>query len=127
METSQILLNHGLTFLVVATGIIVLLVGGFLVKLIFDISKLTKTVDSTASIVKTELEPTLKEFNTTLQNLNSIAQKADKQVNSLDKAIENMFGAGAVAFARVKNLSGGLTKGLVKGFCTAMKAVKKRH
>jgi uncharacterized protein YoxC len=127
METSQILLNHGLTFLAIVTGIIVLLVGGFLVKLIFDISKLTKTVDGTANIVKSEIEPTLKELNTTLQNLNSIAKKADSKVSSLDKAIENMFGAGAVALGRMRTLSGGLVKGLVKGFVTAMKAVRARR
>ena len=126
METSQIVLNHGLTFLACATGFIVLVVGGFLVKLILDISKLTKTVDDTANIVKSEIEPTLKELNTTLQNINSIAKKADKQVNSLDKAIESMFGAGAVALGKAKDLSGGLVKGVVKGFITAMKAFTKR-
>src|SRR5574344_156614 len=124
METSQILLNHGLTFLVCATRFIILVVGGFFFFFIYDLSKLTKTVDDTASIVITEIESTLKELNTTLQNLNSIAKKADKQVNSLDNAVEKMFGAGAVALSKAKTLSGGLAKGIVKGFVMAMKAVR---
>lgn len=34
--TSQIALNQGLTFLAWATGIVIIIVGAFLVKLIYD-------------------------------------------------------------------------------------------
>ena len=52
MDNTQ--LYHGLTFLSYATGVIVILVGVMLVKLLFDLSKLTKNIDETTTIVKTE-------------------------------------------------------------------------
>lgn len=126
METSQIVLNHGLTFLAVATGIIIVVVSGFLIKLLIDLSKLTKNVDETTTIVKTEIEPTLRELNNALKSINSIAQNADKQVDSLGKFLETAIGAGAIAFTRAKKLSGGLLKGLVQGLATVIKLFLKK-
>lgn len=126
METSQIVLNQGLTFLAYATGVIFVVVGGFLVKLLFDLSKLTRNVDETTSIVKAELEPTLKELNNALQSINSIAQNADKQVDTLAKTFETMLGAGSLAFTRARTFSGGLVKGLVKGLVTVTKMFLKK-
>lgn len=126
METSQIVLNHGLTFLAVATGVILLIVGGFLVKLLVDLSKLTKNIDDTTTIVKSEIEPTLKEFNNALKSINSIAQNADKQVDSLSKLFENVLGASSIAFTKAKQLSGGLIKGLVQGIVSVIKMFLKK-
>ena len=42
MEFSQIALNQGLTFLAWVTGIVILAVGGFLIKLLIDLSALSK-------------------------------------------------------------------------------------
>ena len=58
MATTE--LYQGLTFLSYSTGVIVILVGVMLVKVLFDVSKLTRNIDETTTIVKTELEPTLK-------------------------------------------------------------------
>jgi len=121
METSQIVLNHGLTFLAIATGIILIVVGGFLIKLLVDLSKLTKNIDETTSIVKSEIEPTLQELNNALKSVNSIAQNADKQVGSLGKLIESTMGIGALAFTRARKLSGGLVKGFTQGLVSIIK------
>ena len=126
METSQIILNHGLTFLAVSTGFIVLLVGGFLIKFLVDLSKLTKNMDETASIVKSEIEPTLSELNNTLKSINSIAKNADKQVDSISKLFENVFGLSSTVFLKAKNLSGGLIKGFVKGFVSLARICLKK-
>lgn len=126
METSQIALNHGITFLVISTGIILIVVGGFLIKLLIDLSKLTKNVDETTSIVKSEIEPTLKELNNTLKSINSITQNADKQVDSLAKLFENLLGTGVLAFNKAKELSGGLFKNIAKGLVTLIKLFIKR-
>ena len=40
IELSQVILNHGLTFLAVATGIVVIVVAYFLVKLIMDLTNI---------------------------------------------------------------------------------------
>lgn len=126
METSQIILNHGITFLVIATGLMLIAIGGFLIKLLVDLSKLTKNLDETTTIVKSEIEPTLQEFNKALKSINSIAQNADKQVDSLSKLFENILGASALAFTRAKKLSGGLIKGLVQGLVTVIKMFIKK-
>lgn len=126
MEASQIVLNHGITFLAVATGIILIVVGGFLIKLLFDLSKLTKNLDETTSIVKTEIKPTLDEFNKALKSINSIAQNADKQVDSFAKFFDNFMGASALALVRAKKLSGSLIKNLAKGIVTVVKLFIKK-
>ena len=126
METSQIVLNHGLTFLAIATGIIFVLIGGFLIKLLVDLSKLTKNIDETTTIIKAEVEPTLKELSKALQSINSIAESADKQVDSLGKIIESIMGAGTLAFTRAKTLSGGIVKSFTKGLVTVIKLFIKK-
>ena len=54
VEVSQVILNHGLTFLAVATGIVVVVVAGFLVKLLVDLSTLAKNI-KTADDFKTTI------------------------------------------------------------------------
>lgn len=126
METSQIVLNQGLTFLAIATGIILIIVGGFLIKLLIDLSKLTKNLDETTSMVKSEIEPTLHELNDALKSINSIAQNANKQVGSLGKLLESAVGAGALVFTKAKNLSGGIVKTITKGLVTLIKLFIKK-
>ena len=66
IELSQIVLNNGLTFLAIVTALVIGVVGYFLVKLIKDLSVLTKNVNETSLILNTELKPTLKELNDTM-------------------------------------------------------------
>lgn len=126
METSQTILYQGLTFLAVATGMIIVVVGIFLAILIKNLTKLTKNIDETTSIVNSELKPTLDEFKDALKSINSIAQTADKQVDSLAKIMENIIGVSTLAYTRAKKLSGGLVKGLVQGLVTVIKMFVKR-
>ena len=53
METAH--LYQSLTFLAYATGAIVILVGGMLFKVLFDLSKLTQNINETTEIVKDEI------------------------------------------------------------------------
>lgn len=126
METSHTLLYQGLTFLAYATGLMLVIVGGFLIKLIINLTQLTKNVDETTTIVKAEIEPTLQELNKALKSINTIAQNADKQVDSLAKTFENVLGVGFSAFSKAKDLSGGLVKGFVKGLVTVIKLFLKK-
>ena len=126
METSQIVLNQGLTFLAIATGTMLIIVSGFLIKLLIDLSSLTKNVDETTVIVKSEIGPSLQELNKALQSINSIAQNADKQVNSLAKMLESVLGASTLAFYKAKTLSGGFVKGLTKGVVSIIKMFLKK-
>ena len=63
MDFSQIALNQGLTFLAWVTGIIVIVVAVFLVKLLIDLSALAKNLNQTSILLNTELKPTLGELN----------------------------------------------------------------
>ena len=118
MELSQIALNHGLTFLAWATGVIVIVVGGFLVKLLIDLSRLAKNLNETSIIVNTELKPTLQGVNETLATINEIVKNTDKGVGDFKSAIGKIVD-------KTKFVSGSIIGGLINGFATAYKLFKK--
>ena len=79
METVQ--LQQGLTFLIYSAGVMFIIIGIMLVKLLFDLSVLAKNVNETTTIIKTELEPTLKNINKSVEIVSGIIIKADESVN----------------------------------------------
>ena len=118
MELSQIALNHGLTFLAWATGVIILVVGGFLVKLLIDLSALAKNLKETSDIVNTELKPTLENVNQTLNSINEIITNTNNGVGDVKSAIGKIVD-------KTKMLSGSLIGGILNGFATVYKLFKK--
>lgn len=118
MEMSQIALNQGLTFLVWATGVVLIVVAGFLVKLLIDLSALAKNLNQTSIIVNEELKPTLNELNQTLSSINEIVKNTDKGVGDFKSAISGFVD-------KTKLVSGTLLGGLFKGFSTAYNMFKK--
>ena len=118
MEISQIALNNGLTFLVYATGIIILVVGGFLIKLLIDLSKLARSLNETSMIVNTELKPTLNSINSALSSINEIVKNTDKGVGDFKSAISKVID-------KTKMVSGSLFGGLLSGFISVYKIFKK--
>jgi predicted PurR-regulated permease PerM len=118
MEMSQIALNQGITFLCWATGVTVVVIGGFLIKLILDVSKLTKNLNETSILINTELKPTLKQINETLTSVNSIIKSTDKGVDSFKLAVEQVFG-------KTKLVTETIFGGIIKGFVTAFKVFSK--
>ena len=121
MATTE--LYQGLTFLSYATGVIVILVGIMLVKVLFDISKLTRNIDETTTIVKKELEPTLKNINKSVEIVSGIIIKTDEGVhkvkNFLSKTPLKLIG-------QVSKLSGKAAKGFFGGLCSAFKMFAKK-
>lgn len=113
MDFSQIALNHGLTFLAWVTGIVILVISGFLIKLILDATTLTKNLNSTTVLLNTELRPTLKELNETLHSINSVVKSTDKNVDTFKNAVEKTFG-------KTKVISESIVGGIVKGFVTVL-------
>ena len=118
MELSQIALNHGLTFLAWATGVIIIVVGGFLVKLLIDLSTLAKNLNETSIIVNTELKPTLEGVNETLASINEIIKNTDKGVGDFKSAVGKIVD-------KTKLVSSSLFGGLIKGFATAYQLFRK--
>lgn len=121
METAQ--LYQGLTFLSYSTGVVVILVGIMLVKVLFDISKLANNLNETTTIVKTELEPTLKNINQSVEIVSGIIIKADEGV----KKVREFISKTPLKFlGQISSLTGKATKGFFGGLCSAFKMFSKR-
>lgn len=118
MELSQIALNQGLTFLAWATGIVVIVVAGFLIKLLIDLSKLAKNLNETSTIINTELKPTLENVNETLNSINDIIKSTDKGVGDFKSAVGKIVD-------KTKEVSGSIFGGLLSGFATVYRIFKK--
>ena len=121
METTH--LYQSLTFLAYSTGVIVILVGIMLFKVLFDLSKLTKNLDETATIVKTEITPTLKNINKSVEIVSGIIIKADEGVNRVREMIKN---SPLRILSKLTSVTGTLTKGFFGGLCTAFKMFAKK-
>jgi len=118
-------LNNSLIFLIYTTSIVLILVSVFLIKLLIDLSRFTKNMNTTLDVVKNELEPTLMELKASLKSINSFVKSADEKVDTFKKAITDSFGLGIAAVTKLINVSGTIITGAVKGFLTAYKLFSK--
>jgi predicted PurR-regulated permease PerM len=109
MDMSQISLNNALTFLVYASGIFVVVIGAFLVKLLIDLSTLVKNANTTTEILNVELKPTLQELNETLAAVNAIVKTTDRGVDNVKALMEKTFG-------KTKTLVSGVVQGFKSVF-----------
>lgn len=121
MEMMQ--LNQGLTFLVYSTGVIVLLVGGMLAKVLYDLSKLTRNINDTTTIIKTELEPTLKNVNKSVEIVSGIIIKTDENVKKIKEFVSK---TPLKLLGSITKLVGNANKGFWSGVCSAFKMFSKR-
>ena len=83
-------LTHGLVFLTWTSAIMIILVGLFVIKVLFDLSRLTKTMNSTAEIVKQELEPTLKNVSETVEIVSSRVKEANEAVAKVETKVKEV-------------------------------------
>ncbi|MBD5402108.1 DUF948 domain-containing protein [bacterium] len=111
IEISEIILNHGLTFLAVTAGIALIIITVYLVKLLKNLDILSKNLNETSVLINTELKPTLKELNETMRSINSLVQSTDEGVGNVKLSLEN-------ALSKTKTFSESLFGGFFKGFMT---------
>jgi len=116
-------LNQGLTFLAYATGIMVILVGIMLFKLLFDLSKLTKNINETTEIVKEELVPTLKNVNKSVEIVSGIIIKTDEGVNKVKEFIAN---SPLKILSKLSTVGGTVAKGFFGGLFAGLKTFAKK-
>ena len=121
METAQ--LYNGLTFLAYSTGAIVLLVGVMLVKVLYDVSHLTRNIDETTTIVKTELEPTLKNINKSVEIVSGIIIKTDEGFKKVKDFVSK---TPLKLVGQLSKLTGKATRGFFGGLCSAFKMFSKK-
>ena len=121
METAQ--LYQSLTFLSYATGVIIILVGVMLVKVLFDLSKLTRNLNETTDIVKEELVPTLQNVNKSVEILSGIIIKADEGIGKVrDFIAKSPFSI----LGKLGSATGTLAKGFFSGLSTVIKIFSKK-
>ena len=116
-------LNISLTFLAYGTLIIVIIAGGMLAKVLYDLSKLTRNVDETVKIVKTELEPTLKNVNKSVEIVSGVIIKTDENI----KKVKGFIAKTPLKFiGNLFKLSSKASKGFWSGLSTALKMFSKK-
>ncbi len=104
MELSQISLNNALAFLSYASGIVIVVVGVFLIKFLFDLSALAKNLNKISIILNTQLAPTLKDLSEVIASVNAIVRSTDQGVDNGKAVLEKTFG-------KTKNLVSGIMQG----------------
>ena len=121
MATVQ--LHQGLTFLAYATGVMIILAGGMLVVVLYNLSRLFKNLDETTTIVKEELTPTLKNINKTVEIVSGIVIKTDEGINKVkDFLLKSPLGI----LSKLSGAVGSVGKGFFSGLCAAFKAFGKK-
>lgn len=116
-------LYQSLTFLAYATGVIIILVGVMLIKVLFDLSKLTRNINETTDIVKKELEPTLKNVNKSVEILSGIIIKTDEGINKVKDFISK---SPLGIFTKMSAVTGIVAKGFWSGMCKAFNIFGKK-
>ena len=115
------LYDIGLATLIWVSVIAIFTIGGFLVKLLFDLSKLVQSATNTSDTIREELEPTLEELKKAADSINSIASGVNEQFSGLQGAIRKIFDI----TSGVKTKLHGMLDGLIKGFSMGLKIFKK--
>ena len=121
METAN--LYQGLTFLAYATGAIIIIVGVMLVKVLFDLSKLTNNINETTTIIKEELTPTLKNLNKSVEIVSGIIIKTDTAVTKVKEFIAN---SPLRILTKLSTLGGTVVKGFFGGLFAGLKMFSKK-
>ncbi len=105
----------GLTILIYTTALVIIVVAGFLVKLIYDLSEFAKSAKSTSDLLQTELEPTLKELKDTMTSIKSIANTADDNFTGIKDAIAKIIDKSSSIGTKFKGMLSGVYKGIEFG------------
>lgn len=121
MEITE--LYKGLTFLAYASGIIIIIIGIMLTVVLFNITKLTKNINETTTLIKTELEPTLKNVRQSVEIVSSVIIKTNDGIN---KAKEFLSKTPLKLLGQFAKITGKATKGFFAGLHSAYKIFSKK-
>ncbi len=114
-------LAQGLTFLAWSGCGFLIIVGIFLAKLLFDLSRLTTSIRKSADIVKTELEPIMKNLSETTTTVNRLVQTTDKKVGKISEIYDKVSDVTINAVTKVSKVSGVVFKEVFKGIYSGIK------
>ena len=114
-------LSQGLTFLAWTGGGFLIIVGIFVVKLLFDLSKLTQSLNKSADIVQSELEPIMKNLGETATTINTIVQTTNTKVGMVTEAYDKASKVVISALSKASAVSGVVLKEVAKGLFAGFK------
>lgn len=98
------------------SAVLLIIISVFLIKWLIELSKLTSNITDITTVIKSDLEPTVKELQITLKSINSIMKAADKNVANFKGLAAKILGAGSIALTGLKGLTGSFGKGMAAGF-----------
>ncbi len=84
-------LQQPLTFLIYSSAIMAIIVTGFVIKLIVDLSGFVNSAESLLTAIQQEISPTLKEINSALKSLNNIASGTENKFNAVSQSVDKGF------------------------------------
>lgn len=114
-------IDVSLIILIYSTVVVMLVVAGFLVKLLFDLSSLARSAKSATELIQNELEPTLKELQEVAVSVKSITNAADEKLTSL----KNTFFGAIEKTSCITNRLKSVLSGVVRGINVGIKLFKK--
>lgn len=104
-----------LSIFIIVTIVLLIVVSVFLVKLIIDLSRLTNNLNDISTVIKSDIEPTIKEMKSTFQSLNSIIKVTDRNVSAFRGVASKLLGVGSAALSGIKGVTGSFWKGVSAG------------
>ncbi len=114
-------IDVSLVVLIYTTVVVLLVVAGFLVKLLFDLSGLARSAQSATELIQNELEPTLKELQEVAASVKSITNTADEKFTSL----KNTFFGAIEKTTCITNKLKSVLSGVARGISVGIKLFKK--
>ena len=123
METE---LSQGLTFLAWTSGVFLIIIGIFTVKLLFDLSRLTLSIKKSTDIIHTELSPIMKNLNETTTTINDLVQTTNKKVGKFAEVCDKATDIATSIVAKASSAIGVVLKEGGKLIFSAIKSMGKR-
>ena len=99
---SQIILNHCLSVLAIVSAIVIIFVGGYLVKLLINLSDLVKSIDDTVVVIKDETKPILSDVGSIVSGVSAMINGLDKNVSGVSKFLSGFAASALLAFSKAR-------------------------
>ncbi len=120
MDTTN--MYHGLTFLAWTSAGFLIIVGLFLVKVLFDLSSLLTKMNQTADIVKNSAKPIFADITESVNIINKYVKKADSGLTKFN----NLSGKASKIVIALISKTSAISGIIAKGIWSMIKSFKKK-
>ncbi len=105
-------LYQGLTFLAWTSVVFLIVVGVFIVKVLFDFSRLLTLVNQTAELVRKSAEPILNDVTESVSIINGLVKRTESNVNRLKNISGKLSKLALGMLSKTSVLAGAVAKGI---------------